>query len=81
MDRFRSPKSIKMRLMCFCFLLIFYWFFHYFCILDHLMLVLYRFFFRIVFCIVFWSLWGSILESFWEALGDPNRSFLASLLG
>ena len=42
---------------------------------------LYRFFLRIVFCIDFWSIWGSILEPFWEPLGGPNRSFLASNLG
>ena len=49
--------------------------FHYFGALEGLMLVLYPFFFRIVFCIDFWSIWGS----FWEALGGPNRSILASI--
>ena len=53
MGRFWSQKSIKMRLMSFWFLLILYWFFHYFCVLGGLMLVLYRFFLRIVFCIDF----------------------------
>ena len=41
--------------------------------------VLFRFFFRFVFCIDFWSLFGAILVSFWGALGSPNRSFLASI--
>ena len=53
MGRFWSQKSINVRLMSFCFLLIFYWFFHYFCVLGGLMLVLYLFFFRILFCIDF----------------------------
>ena len=46
-----------------------------------LMLVRCWFFFRIVFCIDFLSIWGSILEPFWEPLGGPNRYFLALILG
>ena len=80
MGRFWSPKSINMRLVSFWFLLFLYWFLNHFCILGGLMLVLYRFFFRIVFCIDFWSIWGSFCGSFWEALGGPNGLFLASIL-
>ena len=66
MGCFWSQKSIKMRLMSFSFLLILYWFFHYFCVLGGLMLVLYRFFLRIVFCIDFWSIW----DRFWSPFGS-----------
>ena len=31
------------------------------------------FFLASFFCIVFWSIWGSILELFGEPLGGPNR--------
>ena len=41
--------------------------------------ILKRCFFRFVFCIDFLSFSGSILGGFWEALGAPNRSFLASV--
>ena len=67
--RFWSQKSIKMRLMSFWFLFIFKWFFNGFFVLEGSMFVFVRLFFRFVFCIDFWSILGSILESFWEALG------------
>ena len=38
-------------------------------------------FFRFVFCIDFWSFFGSNLGSFWEAFGGQNRSFWASISG
>ena len=38
-------------------------------------------FFRFVFCIDFWSFFGSILGSFWEAFWGQNRSFWASISG
>ena len=43
--------------------------------LEGAIFVLYRFFFRFVFGIDFWSIFGAILVSFWGALGSPNRSF------
>ena len=33
------------------------------------------FFFRFVFCIDFWSLFGAILVPFWRGLGSPNQHF------
>ena len=43
-------------------------------------MVLYQFFFRILFCIDFWLLFGAILiPCFGGALGSPSRSFLASI--
>ena len=43
------------------------------------MFVLYRFFFRFVFGIGLWSIFGAILVSFWGDLGAPNRSFFGLL--
>ena len=50
-------------------------FFNVFCVLEGAIFVLYRFFFRFVFGIGFWSICGALLVSFWGALGSPNRSF------
>ena len=61
-------------------LLIFLRFFNGFCTSEGVIFVLCRFFFRFVFCIDFWSLFGPILGSFWEALGGPNPSFWPSIL-
>ena len=61
------------------FLLIFHWFYHYFCILGGSyvgsisVLFSHRFLHRFLVDL------GSILEPFWGPLGGPNRSFLASI--
>ena len=47
----------------------FYWFFHYFWCLGGPIFDLCWLFFRFVFCIDFWSFFGPILGSFWEAFG------------
>ena len=45
--------------------------------LEGAIFVLYRFFFRFVFGIDFWSIFGAILVSFWGAFGSPNQSFFS----
>ena len=60
---------------------IFIMFFNAFCVLEGAIFVLYRVFFRFVFCIDFWSPFGPILVSFLDAFGRPNQSFLASIFG
>ena len=79
--RFWCTNRFEMRICDFVFSLIFYWFLYVFGDLEGVMFVLFRDFLRFVFCIDFWSLFCSILGSFWEAFGNPSRSFLASILG
>ncbi len=52
-----------------------------FYVLEGVNLVLFRFFFRSVFCIDVWSVFGSIWVSFWEGFGGSSRSFWALILG
>ena len=69
LGRFWSEHWVKMRICVFRVLLIFRWFFNGFCVSEGVMFVLFRFFFRFVFGIDFWSFFGPISGSFWEAFG------------
>ena len=53
LGQFGNPKSIKMRLMRFCVLLILYVFFHHFYVLGGPMVVLYQFFFASFLAFIF----------------------------
>ena len=61
--------------------LIFLWFFNTFCVLRGAKLVLFWFFFRIIFCIDFWSILGSILGPCWAHFGNQNWSFWGPIFG
>ena len=81
MRRFGSQKSIKMRLMSFCLLLIFYWFSHYFCVLGGSYVGSISVLFSHCFLHLFLVDLGDDLGVVWGGFGDPNRSFEKSILG
>ena len=78
---FGAKMGSKRVYVIFGFSLNVHWLLYVFCDLEGAIFVSFRDFFRFVFCIDFWSFFGSILGSFWEAFGSPNRSFLASIFG